>query len=825
MEEGKQQPKEISPGIWLHKEHEEYIKDPSAIELSVWKVEITTMSIVEFETNFEDSENIKLEGSNGELKTSVEIGPFETKEIARIVLYPNPKIKSKFKLTLKVPSQSLQERFIQDDVKLNNELEKKCVANFFDNNFEFLSQEEIEKALSSKGITKFVDFDFPPCDSSFISEHYGQNIRETFDYCLQWRRPEDFVLLSNEINSKTPINIFNNNDPEPNDVHQENLKDNFLLSALSGIAEKYNLVSRLFKSKTTSPHGIYQISLWLNGQPKTIIVDDLFPCIPKGNPIVSRSPSNEIWVLLLEKAIAKIVGSYFTLQQLSIEDSLLMLTGCPTFCYPIASLVRDDDKSELLIKLKDYVIDKKYLAIAMARKSEENEEENEETTALTLPNLGYTVLNLIQKGKETFLTLRKVWFDKAVEDNVLEYHKKYCDLLPGLESELEDGKMMITVDDFIKEFNVLTVCYTKPWQEIRLRGKFIFGKESSTSKNELCLSKWYYCFTIDTPTNLIVSLFQEEDKIKETDSRKQVMDISLSILIYDSINAELYHKQTIDFAHTSSIQQELELPKGTYIILPRTSGCFMGRPFDIKDVKKTPLYDYENKRLTSVFMEVINDIFKKFDLQGFGTLSYNEFKGFYECVTKTTIDKDTFNNKILEIFSHYKDGLTERGFMQFFENSYLSSGESTIREWLTNLGYTEDLYCNKSRCFTLAVHSNKNINLSARDTFNSELNSKLNKILLKNFGESKEKKKKGSIVPIIIQSKLNGVITVGCENRNNQDMIVKLSVGNSNEVLVSNKKEIERVVKGNDCEYFFQFYSFFPDKIDDIDFIITSSQI
>ena len=106
MEEGKQQPKEISPGIWLHKEHEEYTKDPSAIELSVWKVEITTMSIVEFETNFEDSENIKLEGSNGELKTSVEIGPFETKEIARIVLYPNPKIKSKFKLTLKVPSQS-----------------------------------------------------------------------------------------------------------------------------------------------------------------------------------------------------------------------------------------------------------------------------------------------------------------------------------------------------------------------------------------------------------------------------------------------------------------------------------------------------------------------------------------------------------------------------------------------------------------------------------------------------------------------------------------------------------------------------------------------
>ena len=822
MEEIEENIKEISPGIWLYKENEDYPKDPAASKLSIWNIEVTTMTVIECIADFQESENIKLENNSKEHKTITEINPFEKKEIARIIIYPNGVVKTKFTLTLKVPSISVQEAYMKNEIIINEQLLAQCKNVLSSHNFECLPQNEIEKIFSDNKINKFVDFEFPPCNNSFIAEYYHSTFLEDFGYLINWRRPENFVLLTNDKNNHMNVKLINNQ-PEPNDIHKEQLNDNYLISALSGIAEKDNLVKRLFKSSSTSPHGIYSIYLWINGQPKTIIIDDLFPCLPRGNPIVTRSPSNEIWVLLLEKALAKVTGSYFSLQELTVEDSLLMLTGCPTFCYPIASFEGEDGKNDLVMKLKS-CLDRKYLVIAMERKNE-SEDGNEESGSLILPNFGYNILGLTQQNKYTFIQLRKAWFNKEVEDRVLEYHKQYTTLFPELKGEIEDGKMVMTVDDFVKVFNVFTVCYTESWEETRIRGKFIFGRETSTSKTEICLSKWYYCFTLDSPTQIIISLFQEEDKIKNSDSRKQIMDISLSILNYDAMSNEISHRETIDFAHSSSIQQDVELPKGTYIIYPRTSGCFMGRPFDIKTVEKTPLYDYNTKKLSSVFIEVIKDIFKKFNLQEYETLSYSEFKGFHEVATKTTIDESTFKNKILKNFSNYKNELTERGFIQFFEDAYLNKGEPVIREWLKNLEYTEDLYCNKSRCFNLVIHSKKPIVLSARDSFNSEINSKVNNILLKNFGELKENKKKGSIVPILIQSKLNGVFSLGCKNVSRQDMNVKLSIANSNEILTSTKHEVEKIVKGGDCEYFFQFYSFYQDRVDDIEYNINASPI
>ena len=94
--------------------------------------------------------------------------------------------------------------------------------------------------------------------------------------------------------------------PEPNDIIQENEADSNFVSALSCIAEKSNLIKRLFISDDISKHGIYILKLCVKGIWKKIVIDDLFPCYPNGNPFVSHSSSFEIWILLLEKALAKI---------------------------------------------------------------------------------------------------------------------------------------------------------------------------------------------------------------------------------------------------------------------------------------------------------------------------------------------------------------------------------------------------------------------------------------------------------------------------------------------------------------------------------------
>ena len=59
-----------------------------------------------------------------------------------------------------------------------------------------------------------------------------------------------------------------------------------------------------------------------NGLWQEVTVDDYFPCYCKGQPMFSTSYQNEIWVLLLEKALAKVHGSYYMLKGGYITEAL-----------------------------------------------------------------------------------------------------------------------------------------------------------------------------------------------------------------------------------------------------------------------------------------------------------------------------------------------------------------------------------------------------------------------------------------------------------------------------------------------------------------------
>lgn len=434
--------KELAPGVILYKEYKQK-NEGNIVGLFIWKVEITTMSIVDFEVHLDQSENIELENCTNvnELKTVNKIHPFETKEVAKVILKQGWKLKSKFKLTMNVPDKEMQYQYIEQDEALINEQEK-VFRQFYENlPLEIMSKDEIEKELAAQKIS-FIDLDFIPNDDAIVNPRYGENMKDLFDYVIHWRRPHDFCLVDVEEENKE-IQIFNYQDVEPNDIQQGILPDNHLASALSALAEKGNLIKRLFKSDKYSAFGVYQVKLCIAGEWNTITIDDYFPCIPKSNPLVSRSPGNEIWVLILEKAIAKVFESYYSLIQVNLADFFLLLTGCPTFHLNLDELVKTDGHEICLKRLKTFVSEKKYLVVALSKPNESELGNDEaEDDMLTIGNYGYTVLDIKNNHSDYLVTLRKIWFDQKKEENIRLYEEELKKNFPMLETN--EGQLTLS---------------------------------------------------------------------------------------------------------------------------------------------------------------------------------------------------------------------------------------------------------------------------------------------------------------------------------------------------------------------------------------------
>lgn len=109
---------------------------------------------------------------------------------------------------------------------------------------------------------------------------------------------------------------------------------------------------------------------------------------------------------------------------------------------------------------------------------------------------------------------------------------------------------------------------------------------------------------------------------------------------------------------------ECVLEPGSYIVVPRTTGCAIGRPLNTES-EIIKLLD-ENGIMTPIFKSTVSDIFKKFDLVISNTIDFKEFKGFYDIIGKKITELE-FNQQILGIYNSNEEGITLFGFQQWFE--------------------------------------------------------------------------------------------------------------------------------------------------------------
>ena len=233
----------------------------------------------------------------------------------------------------------------ENNTTLNNKDNKKEVVNHEDTEdddddvpVELKWHQDI-KPKYIKG-TEFVDTDFPADHSSLtaIDPKTNQRRKPNFPHgkktidkkeadAVVWKRPK-------EIFGDKEFSLFEDN-ISYDDVIQGDLGNCYLISVLSSLCQKPEIIRNLFNVSRINPDGYYEFNYFNKGVRKTMFIDDLLPvkyqkATRKYNFLSAKPNGVEIWVLLVEKAYSKYEGGYGNIIGGDMSGELAFFSGAMT---------------------------------------------------------------------------------------------------------------------------------------------------------------------------------------------------------------------------------------------------------------------------------------------------------------------------------------------------------------------------------------------------------------------------------------------------------------------------------------------------------------
>lgn len=116
------------------------------------------------------------------------------------------------------------------------------------------------------------------------------------------------------------------------EANQGQVGNCYIIANLSSAAEYPNLIRNMFVNKLKNEQGIYLIKFYIRGKPWVVSVDDRLPVYEYWGTqqlIFTKPADGTMWAPLIEKAWAKVKGTYLQTDGGFNANGLRSITGAP----------------------------------------------------------------------------------------------------------------------------------------------------------------------------------------------------------------------------------------------------------------------------------------------------------------------------------------------------------------------------------------------------------------------------------------------------------------------------------------------------------------